>query len=577
MAELTSGTRTPDLAVCETALRLAGDVVARASRALAAASREGAEISVARMDRRQVACCDLCHMLAQTEAARAILDHAAAARRKAPDAGPLVEERLAALFVAETAADVQARVLARPAEFGFGSAAEVFALTGAADYQQALALGGGAANVDAAARHLAESGGAGDALLSEDHAVMRDAFRAFADEKVKPIAERVHRHDELVPEELIAELADMGCFGASIPERYGGFQSDARPDNTGMVVVTEELSRASLGAAGSLITRPEILSKALLKGGTEEQKQTWLPLIATGQKMVAVAVTEPDYGSDVAALKVAAARVPGGWRLTGVKTWCTFAGRAELLMVLARTDPDPTRAHKGLSVFIVEKPRFDGHVFTHAQPAVNGAPSGGRIEGRAIPTIGYRGMHSFEVVFEEYFVPQANLIGQGGGEGRGFYLQMEGFAGGRLQTAARALGVMQAAFDDALAYAREREVFGQPLIAYQLTRHKLARMAAAISAIRQMSYKVARLMDEGGGSAEAALVKLFASRSAEWVCREAQQIHGGMGYAEEYAVSRYFLDARVLSIFEGAEETLALRVVARAHLARTLATMDTGA
>ena len=273
--------------------------------------------------------------------------------------------------------------------------------------------------------------------------------------------------------------------------------------------------------------------------------------------MASVAVTEPDYGSDVAGLKVMATKVDGGWHINGVKTWCTYAGYGDTLMVLARTDPDPASKHRGLSLFIAEKPRFEGHSFEHTQEG------GGRIEGKAIPTIGYRGMHSFEVAFEEYFVPDANLVGGEDGLGKGFYLQMEGFAGGRLQTAARALGVMQAAFEEALRYAQDRKVFGKPEFEYGLTQHKLARMAAHLHAVRKATYRSANLVDEGEGSMECSLIKLYACRTGEWVTREAMQIHGGMGYAEEFPVSRYFVDARVLSIFEGAEEVLALRVVAR--------------
>jgi (2S)-methylsuccinyl-CoA dehydrogenase len=364
----------------------------------------------------------------------------------------------------------------------------------------------------------------------------------------------------LIPEDIIQELREMGCFGLSVPQRHGGFQDDTNPNNMGMVIVTEELSRASLGVAGSLITRPEILAKALLKGGTEEQKRKWLPIIASGEKMVSVAVTEPDFGSDVAGLAVTATKRGEQWAFNGTKTWCTFAGRAEILMVLARTDPDPSKKHRGLSVFIVEKPPFDGHAFEYSQPG------GGHISGRAIGTIGYRGMHSYEVVFDNYLAPDENLVGGKDALGKGFYLQMEGFSGGRLQTAARANGVMQAAFEQALKYAKERKVFGVPIINYQLTQYKLARMAALVQAARQLTYHVARLFDQGKGQMEGSLVKFFASKISEWVTREAMQIHGGMGYAEEYPVSRYFLDARVFSIFEGAEEVLALRVIARALL-----------
>ncbi len=226
-------------------------------------------------------------------------------------------------------------------------------------------------------------------------------------------------------------------------------------------------------------------------------------------------------------------------------------------MLLARTDPDRTAGHRGLSVFVVDKEPAPGHSFAFTQDG------GGTMEGRAIDTIGYRGMHSYEVAFSDWFVPAENLIGEEAGLGKGFYLQMEGFENGRLQTAARAVGLMQAAFEAGLQYAQDRVVFGQPVFDYQLNRAKVARMAFLIQAGRQFGYHVAGLMGRGEGALEASMVKAYVCRAAEWVTREAMQLHGGMGYAEEFPVSRYFVDARVLSIFEGADETLCLRVIAR--------------
>jgi (2S)-methylsuccinyl-CoA dehydrogenase len=250
-----------------------------------------------------------------------------------------------------------------------------------------------------------------------------------------------------------------------------------------------------------------------------------------------------------------------GYVINGVKTWCTFGARADVLMLLARTDPDRSKAHRGLSLFIVPKPRGDGHGFEFTQDPVDGRV--GKIEGRPIDTIGYRGMHSYEIAFEDWWVPADHLIGEADGMGRGFYYQMEGFENGRLQTAARAVGVMQAAYEAALDYARNRTVFGAPIADYQLTQVKLGRMAVLIQAGRQFAYHVARLMANGQGAMEASMVKAYVCKAAEWVTREAMQIHGGFGYAEEYAVSRLFVDARVLSIFEGADETLCLKVIAR--------------
>jgi (2S)-methylsuccinyl-CoA dehydrogenase len=400
--------------------------------------------------------------------------------------------------------------------------------------------------------------------LDDDFALVRDTFRRFADDKVRPHAEHVHRTNADVPEDVIAGLADIGGFGLSIPEEHGGFAGGSSNDYLANVVATEELSRASLGIGGSLLTRPEILTRALVRGGTDEQKQRWLPPIAAGESLVAIAVTEPDYGSDVAGVRCAATRAPdgSGWIIEGTKTWCTFAARADLLMLLARTDPSTTN-HRGLSAFVVPKPRGDGHGFAFTQDGGDAGPAGGRMEGRAIDTIGYRGMHSYEIAFDRWWVPDDALIGGEGGIGRGFYLQMEGFENGRLQTAARAVGLMQAAYEAARDYADSRVVFGHPIADYELTKVKLARMNLLIAAGRQLAHRVAQLMSDGGGALEASMAKAYICRAAEWVTREALQIHGGMGYAEEYAVSRYYVDARVLSIFEGADETLCLKVIAR--------------
>lgn len=398
--------------------------------------------------------------------------------------------------------------------------------------------------------------------LDGEKRLMRESFEQFGRDVVMPLAADIHRGDLIIPDAILDPLRAMGCFGLSVPNRFGGLKPDDHEDSLGMVVVTQALSRASLGAAGSLITRPEIMARAIMEGGTPQQQALWLPGLAAGEPLCAISVTEPDTGSDVAAVTLKAERVDGGWVLNGNKTWCTFAGKAGAILVLARTDPAVRPLHKGLSLFVVEKPSTDGHSFDHVQPG------GGRLSGRAIPTIGYRGMHSFEMRYDNWFVPASHLIGEKGGEGRGFYFTMRGFMGGRLQTAARACGIMQAAMDAAMSYAQERLVFGAPLARYPLTLAKIGRMGMLLAACQQFTYGVARLMDAGEGAMEASLVKLIACRAAEWVSREALQIHGGMGYAEETAVSRYFVDARVLSIFEGAEETLAIRVIGKDLVAR---------
>jgi alkylation response protein AidB-like acyl-CoA dehydrogenase len=265
-------------------------------------------------------------------------------------------------------------------------------------------------------------------------------------------------------------MAELGYFGMSVPEEYGG----QGMGNLAMVVITEELSAASLAGAGSLITRPEILTKALLKGGTEAQKRKWLPPVAAGELMVGISVTEPDTGSDVASVRCRAERGDGGWLISGAKAWCTFAGRANVLALLARTNPDPKAGARGLSLFIVPKDAFPGHEFEVRQPG------GGTLHGKADPTPGYRGMHSYTLAFERYFVPAENLIGEKDGEGKGFYLQMNGFAAGRLQTGRRASGRAQGALEVSATYASERKQFGRPIGEFQLTQYKLGRMGDAL-------------------------------------------------------------------------------------------------
>lgn len=493
------------------------------------------------LDTDQVIAYDLAHMASAVEAARSVLDYGAKGE---------TEAKLSVAFIADVAHDIVSRSYGREALFGISVDLAGTVAQFVADYRDPSFLA-----------DLAEC--SGPRHLDEEYEMVQDAFRRFGEDRISPVAERVHRENLDVPEDIIAGLAEMGAFGLSIPEAYGGFATGSGHDYTAMVVATEELSRASLGIGGSLITRPEILARALLRGGTEEQKAFWLPKLASGEAMNAVAVTEPDYGSDVANLTTTAKRAGDGWILNGVKTWCTFAARADVLMLLARTDPDKSQAHRGLSLFIVPKQRGSGHGFTVTQEPSNSNIDGGKIEAKAIDTIGYRGMHSYEVSLESWWVPNDCLVGEEEGLGKGFYFQMEGFENGRIQTAARAVGVMQAAYDAALEYAQGRKVFGNNIVDYQLTRAKLGRMAAVIQAARQFSYHVANLMAKGDGALEASMIKAYVCRAAEWVTREALQIHGGMGYAEEYRVSRLFVDARVLSIFEGADETLALKVIAR--------------
>jgi (2S)-methylsuccinyl-CoA dehydrogenase len=518
----------PDLDAVGAALEVARGVTRQAARTLAA-------VGPGAVDAHQVVAYDLAHAAAALDIARGALAYGAH--------GPL-EAAIGAAFAADAIADTAARLAGREAAWGVAAGALDATRPVVAAYRDPEWL-------------AALAGQTGPRHLDADFDLVAETFRRFAEDRIVPVAARIHRDNTDIPEELIAGLAELGAFGLSIPEAYGGFATGTDRDYLGMVVATEELSRASLGAGGSLITRPEILARALVKGGTEAQKRHWLAKLASGEVMAAVAVTEPDFGSDVAGLTVAATRTEGGWAITGTKTWSTFAARADVLMLLARTDPDRDLAHRGLSMFVVGKDRADGRGFVLDQPG------GGRLEGRPIDTIGYRGMHSYELAFDRWEVGADSLVGGEEGRGRGFYLQMEGFENGRLQTAARAVGIMQAAYEAAVRYGSERKVFGRAVADYQLSRVKLTRMAVIIQACRQYTYEVGRLMAKGDGALEASMVKAYACRAAEWVTREAQQMHGGMGYAEDYPISRLFVDARVLSIFEGADETLALKVIAR--------------
>ncbi|MCU1386715.1 MAG: putative acyl-CoA dehydrogenase [Ilumatobacteraceae bacterium] len=535
---------TVDLQAANEVIELAESVVGKAIRFLAA--NGGPDVN-------QVVAYDIAHAASAAATARSLLDYGAKGE---------VEGLITCAYAADMVHDLITRLAGRERAWGIETApmkaAHPFLETyRAPEFLASLATAAGP-------RHLAD-----------DYEMVQDTFRAFADKVIAPRAEHVHRYNEDVPEEIISGLAEMGAFGLSVPAEYGGFSEGGDGEYIAIVVATEELSRGSLGIGGSLITRPEILTRALVKGGTEAQKQEWLPKLATAEVMAAVAVTEPDFGSDVAGVKVTATEAAGpngepGYVINGVKTWCTFAARANVLMLLARTDPDYSKTHRGLSVFIVPKPQGDAHGFQFGQDQRPDGTSG-KMEGRPIDTIGYRGMHSYEIALENWWVPAENLIGEDAGKGRGFYYQMEGFENGRLQTAARAVGVMQASYEAALDYANNRKVFGNNIVEYQLTQAKLGRMAVLIQAGRQFAYHVATLMGKGEGTTEASMVKAYVCKAAEWVSREAMQIHGGFGYAEEYTVSRLFVDARVLSIFEGADETLCLKVIARRLIESTRA------
>ncbi len=534
--------------------RLAGEAEALAAAAVARAAeltKQGA-----RIDDHQVLCERLALLVTEARAARSLVGYAErlAASGK-PDA---LSEDEAFAYAAEVTQKILGIMQSHPDDFADvpETSDEVRALI-RAGLDDVRLRGIGARVIDARGANNVE-------LDSEDAAQTRTFARQFAKQEVLKeedglaLADRIHRDDMLIPDSLIKQYAELGFFGSSVPDTYGGTEMGYLT----MIVLTEELSQASL-IAGSLLTRSEILTRALLEGGTEAQKQHWLPKLASGEVLVGISVTEPDIGSDVASVqcKATPAEVGGakGWVLNGAKAWGTFAGRANVLALLARTDADASKGYAGLSLFIVPKDVSYDHKFECRQS------TGGLLTGEAIPTPGYRGMHSYILNLEDYFVPAENLVGEEGGQGRGFYLTLGGFAIGRLQTGGRALGVAQAALEKACQYTTQRVQFGKPISEYQLTQYKIGLMATRIAAARQLTYDVARETDpKARAPLGPAMAKLFASDVAVWATQESQLLHGGWGYAEEDRISRYVVDAQVLPIFEGVKATLELKVIARA-------------
>ncbi len=388
------------------------------------------------------------------------------------------------------------------------------------------------------------------ALGDETLEAVQTEFRRFVSQEVEPIAQDIHRKDVLIPLELIDKMAELGVFGLTIPEAYGG----QGLDKVAMCVVTEELSRGYIGA-GSLGTRAEIAAELILGGGTEEQKQYWLPKLASGEVLPTAVFTEPNHGSDLASLKTKAEKTDdGGYLVSGSKTWITHATRADLMTLLVRTDPDDA-GYAGLSMLLAAKSRG-----SETNPETEGFPDEG-ITGTEIKVLGYRGMKEFEIGFDNFKVQSGALLG--GAEGQGFKQLMATFESARIQTAARGVGVAQSALEQGLKYAQERVQFGKPIFEFPRVQRKLGRMVARIMASRQLCFFAARAKDGGARcDLEAGMAKLLGTRAA-WESADAcVQIHGGNGYAEEYVASRILVDARVLSIFEGANEIQA-HVVAR--------------
>jgi (2S)-methylsuccinyl-CoA dehydrogenase len=400
----------------------------------------------------------------------------------------------------------------------------------------------------AIAAYMAKHQGAmfiGDPGLDDTMGLIREQFFRFAQEKVSPFAHQWHLKDELIPIEVVNELSALGVFGLTIPEEFGG----AGLSKMAMCVVSEELSRGYIGV-GSLATRSEIAAELILTGGTKDQREHWLPLIASGEKLPTAVFTEPSGGSDVAALKTRAVREGDVYKIYGNKTWITHAARSDVMTLLARTDPKQP-GYRGLSMFIAEKPRGT---------AENPFPAAG-MSGGEIRVLGYRGMKEYELAFDGFEVKAANLLGEA--EGDGFKQLMATFESARIQTAARATGVAQEALELGLAYAKGRVQFGKPIYDYPRVYGKLAWMAVETMIARQLTYHAARQKDSDKRcDIEAGQAKLLAARVAWANADNALQVHGGNGYAEEYTISRVLCDARILNIFEGAAEIQA-QVIAR--------------
>jgi (2S)-methylsuccinyl-CoA dehydrogenase len=382
--------------------------------------------------------------------------------------------------------------------------------------------------------------------LDEELEMIRDQFRRYAQEKVEPEAHDWHLKDELIPLEIINELADMGVFGLTIPEEFGGFGLS----KASMCVVSEELSRGYIGV-GSLGTRSEIAAELIMAGGTDEQKANWLPKIASAEILPTAVFTEPNTGSDLGSLRTRAVKnADGDYEVTGNKTWITHAARTHVMTMLARTDPNTTD-HRGLSMFLAEKTPG-----TDENPFPTPGMTGGEIE-----VLGYRGMKEYELGFDGFKVKGENLLG--GEEGKGFKQLMQTFESARIQTAARAIGVAQCALDIAMQYAQDRKQFGKSLINFPRVSGKLAMMAVEIMVARQLTYFSAWEKDHDRRcDLEAGMAKLLGARVAWAAADNGLQIHGGNGFALEYKISRVLCDARILNIFEGAAEIQA-QVIAR--------------
>lgn len=541
--------------LCADALA-AGERLLTAARAAVAQRVAAEDDAPARaLDRHQFAAHGFAWLATYVEALRQMAAWAARLEEKG-GFGPLEALLLQAAF-GEYLAQIEGGVpmsqgeTVRPGDLGLDAGAVSAFRTPAV---ARLAAEGNTAAVRAAIAAGIAAGIADDAfgdpgLDDETLSAVRDQVRRFADERIAPAAQAWHREDRLIPDETVAEMAGLGIFGLTLPVEYGG----SGMGKTAMCVATEELCRASLGA-GSLATRSEIAGELVRLHGTTAQRARWLAPVASGAALPAAVFTEPGAGSDLGAVGTRAVRDGAVWRITGAKTWSTHAARADLMTLLARTDPD-TPGPGGLSMFLAPKPRG-----TDADPFPAPGMSGGEIR-----VLGYRGMKEYEIAFDGFEVPADGLLG--GRPGAGFRQLMGTFEAARIQTAARAVGVARSALELGLDYARGRRQFGRAIYEFPRVHGKLAWMAVECMAARQLTWFAAREKDAGRRcDLEAGMAKLLAARVAWAAADNAVQIHGGNGYAEEYPVSRVLVDARILNIFEGAAEVQAT-IVARRLLA----------
>jgi (2S)-methylsuccinyl-CoA dehydrogenase len=499
-------------------------------------------------DREQRATHGLAWLATYVESVRQLAAYAE--RMHAADNLGELEELLIQIGIGEYLAQIAGGIpmsqgeIVRPADVGLS--AEAVAQRMAGPLQGLIASG----NVERRARLVElirthHDATIGDCGLDETLATIRDEMRKFADSEVAPQAHAWHRTNSYIPFDVLTQMSELGVFGLTIAEEYGGLGLGKES----MCVVSEELSRGYIGV-GSLGTRSEIAAELIIGGGTEEQKRKWLPKLASGEVLPTAVFTEPNTGSDLASLKTRAVREGDVYKVYGNKTWITHPVRADLMTLLVRTNPNEP-GHRGLSMLLAEKPRG-----TDEDPFPAAGMSGTEIE-----VLGYRGMKEYEIAFDGFEVKAENLLG--GVEGLGFRQLMQTFESARIQTAARAIGVAQAALEQALGYAQQRQQFGEPIINFPRVADKIAMMAVEIMIARQLTYFAARQKDSGKRcDLEAGMAKLLAARIAWANADNAVQIHGGNGFALEFPISRILCDARILSIFEGAAEIQA-QVIAR--------------